>query len=108
MRPSALCCYNQAFVAKHCDGAPRGGAGYTAQIHDVFLAGYPAPGRILARLDLGSEPRCYLPVRRLRSFVVDLDLHAITVPVADYVYPPRYRAIYIAQDRDGALRSDIC
>jgi hypothetical protein len=108
MRASALCRHNQAFVPKHRYGAARGRAGYAAQIHDVFLAGYPSPRRILARLDLGSKPRCYLPVRRLRSFVVDLDLHMIIVPAADYVYPLGYRARYIAQVRDEAIRIDIC
>jgi hypothetical protein len=29
------------------------------------------------------------------------------VPVADGAYLPSYRAIRIAQDRDGALRIDI-
>jgi hypothetical protein len=107
MRASALCRHNQAFVPKHCYGTARGRAGYAAQIHDVFLARYPAPGRILARLDLVPEPCCYLPVRRLWSFVVDLDLHVIMLPVADCVYPLRYGARCIAQNRDGALRSDI-
>jgi hypothetical protein len=107
MRASALCRHNQALVSKHRYGAARGRAGYAAQIHDVFLARYPAPRRILTRLDLVPEPCCYLPVRRLWSFVVDLDLHVIMLPVADCVYPLSYGARYIARDRDGAVRSDI-
>jgi hypothetical protein len=108
MRASALCRHDQALVSKHRYGTARGRAGYAAQIHNVFLARYPAPGWILTRLDLVPEPCCYLAVWRLWSFVVDLDLHVIMLPVADYVYPLSYGAKYLAQERDGAIRSDIC
>jgi hypothetical protein len=107
MRASAGSRYNQALVAKDCYGPARGRAGYAAQIHDVFLARYPPPRRVLARLDLVPEPVCYLLMRRLRGLIVDLDLHLIIVPAADCAYPLSYIARYIAQYRDGALRSDI-
>ena len=108
MRTAAGRGHDQAFVSQYLDGPAHGRAGYTTQVHDVFLAGDLASRLELARLDLSSEPCCYLPVRRLGGVVVDLDLHDISVPVADSTYPLSYGADCIAQYRDGALRVDIC
>jgi hypothetical protein len=94
---SALSGDNYALVPKHFDGAACGRTGYAAQIHDVFLARYPAPGQILTRLDPVSEPPGYLLVGRLGRLVVDLYLelllHMVSVPVPNREYPLSYRSL---------------